>query len=357
MPKLSRYAYLDTRLSLMASRLIDEREFAIFAEQEEDAHALGERLAQRLGVTDLGTNETLDHRVMPLLLGELAVLLRPLTGPTRDLLLYWARRFEISNLKAILRGKMNNEPNERIRQQMIAVGPFATLPAERLLMSADIAELLRNVEQTPYAEVARDARRIFEKEQELFAIDASIDRRYYASLMRRAQKEGLDGKESFRLLIGWMIDRVNLVWLLRYRFAYGLSPSQAYYLLVPAGDRLSGTQLLTLAQFGSLTELLQHLPEPFAELLEGSHTTSEVTRRLEMRGWEIARSILRKRGGDPARAFAYLMLRERDLRRARAVLRGRRLNMPRDLIKAAAGLVAIEVDQGTAAESGMQEAV
>jgi V/A-type H+-transporting ATPase subunit C len=342
--KLSRYAYLDTRISLMASRLVSGAEFLQFADEKGDIHAHAVHLAQRLGISDLGLHETLDHRVMPLLLEELSILLRPLTGAARELLLYWARRFEISNLKALLRGKMNNEPNERVRQQLIPVGPFASLPNERLLMSADIAELLRNVEETPYAEVARDARRIFEKEQELFAIDAGIDRRYYAGLMRRVNSDGLDGRANFQRLIGWLIDRINLVWLLRYRFTYGLSPSQSYYLLIPAGYRLTGPQLLTLAQYGNLEEVLDHLPEPFHSLLEGAQTTSEVMRRLELKVWEQGQSILRHGTGDPSRALAYLILRERDLRRARAILRGRRLNMSQSLIKAAAGLGPIETD-------------
>lgn len=359
MGKLSRYAYLDTRLSLMASRLVSSAEFTAFAETQSDNKTLAEQLARRLGVTDLGASETLDRRVMALLLGELSILLRPLNGATRDLLLYWARRFEISNLKAILRGKMNQEPNERIRQQLIPVGSFASLPAERLLVSADVAELLRNVEHTPYAEMARDARRIFEKEQELFAIDASIDRRYYAGLMRRVNRDNLDGRENFHRITGWMIDRVNLVWLLRYRFAYGLSPSQAYYLLIPAGDRLTGTQLLTLAQYTNLEELLQHLPEPFAALLKSARTTSEVTRRMEQRGWEIARKVLHNQRGDPARALAYLILRERDLRRSRAILRGRRLNMSQALIKAAAGLTPFDLGQtkSPSSKAEMPEAV
>jgi V/A-type H+-transporting ATPase subunit C len=327
----------------MSSRLVDTEEFRQFAEEEGDIHTHAVRLAQRLGITDLGPHETLDHRVMPLLLEELSILLRPLTGPARELLLYWARRFEISNLKALLRGKMNHESNERVRKQLIPVGPFASLPNERLLMSADIAELLRNVEETPYAEVARDARRIFEKEQELFAIDAGIDRRYYAGLMRRANSDGLDGRANFHLLVGWMIDRINLVWLLRYRFAYGLSPSQSYYLLIPAGYRLTGPQLLTLAQYSNLEEVLRHLPEPFRSMLEGAKTTSEVMRRLEQKVWDLAQSILRRRAGDPSRALAYLILHERDLRRARAILRGRKLNMSQSLIKAAAGLGPIEV--------------
>ena len=49
-----------------------------------------------------------------------------------------------------------------------------------------------------------------------------------------------------------MVDRVNLVWLLRYRFAYNLSPAQAYYLLIPASHRLLPQQM---QQPGAVREL------------------------------------------------------------------------------------------------------
>jgi V/A-type H+-transporting ATPase subunit C len=51
---------------------------------------------------------------------------------------------------------------------------------------------------------------------------------------------------------------------------------------------------------------------------------------------------LKRTAFNQARAFAYLILRERDLRNVRAVLRGKRLRINPDLIRQATGFITAE---------------
>jgi len=48
-----------------------------------------------------------------------------------------------------------------------------------------------------------------------------------------------------------LIDRINLVWLLRYRFNYKLPPAQVYYLLVGSRYSLPGTQAAGTGRAGT----------------------------------------------------------------------------------------------------------
>src|SRR5574340_262572 len=57
--------------------------------------------------------------------------------------------------------------------------------------------------------------------------------------------------------------------------------------------------------------------------------------RMERAAVADALQVLRSRAPGIARAFAYLILRERDLRAVRAVLRGRHLGLPGDDIRLA----------------------
>ncbi|MBN8770722.1 MAG: V-type ATPase subunit, partial [Thiobacillus sp.] len=57
--------------------------------------------------------------------------------------------------------------------------------------------------------------------------------------------------------------------------------------------------------------------------------------RMERAAAEQALRVLRSGPPGIARAFAYLILRERDLRAVRAVLRGRHLGLPDDDIRLA----------------------
>ncbi|MHB8622663.1 MAG: V-type ATPase subunit [Sulfuricaulis sp.] len=341
MPAIARQAYLHSRVSVMAGRLLsDESMYSLIESPLEQ----GSQIFQTAGVIGLHAEQpseppfSLEQQLVAVLLADFVILVRPLSGAARKFFIYWAYRFELSNLKTILRGKIAGQLSNAIQDQLVNMGPFATLPIEELLRTEDVAEMLRLLERTPFAEIAREARRIYEEHHELFSLDAAVDRRYYASLNKQAQEiKGYEGR-LLQSLIGSIIDRSNLMWLLRYRFAYGLPPAEAYYLLIPAGERLKGHHLLALSQLNSFKDVIEQLPAPFADLLAGASSPSEVTQILERETWHISEKILKRTSFNLARAFAYLILREKDLRQLRAIIKGRRAEIHSEIIREAAGL-------------------
>lgn len=335
---VAQQAYLHARVSLFAGKLLGTEQIQTLIDQTGSSIPAPEpNTSDTVTISSQYTGD-LDQNNVTILLRELAVLIRPLSGPARDLLGYWAHRFELSNLKAIIRGKMSGQPQHTIEQQLLDMGGFTRLPTAELLQSDSPAELLRRLEQTPYADIARQARRLLERGEALFALDAAIDRRYFAGLSRRGNDIGNRAGQVLRGVIGSIIDRVNLVWLLRYRFAYNLPPAQAYYLLIPASQRLGAPQLQHLAQSATFEDAIANLPPPYDTLLAGVHNTTEATLRLEFETWRIAENALRHSSFNAARALAYMVLRERDLRRLRAIVRGHNLQMPPDMIRTALGL-------------------
>jgi V/A-type H+/Na+-transporting ATPase subunit C len=331
------YAYLHTRVSVLAGQLLPagELEALITCLPEQES-----ALLRNAGLAAADERRTADPAVLEqwlidALVADFTVLARALSGVPRELLVYWARRFELSNLKAIIRGKMTGEPAEKIRGQLLDIGSFATLPHEELLRTEDVAELLRSLEVTPYADIARQARRIYEEQQGLFALDAAMDRRYLSGLGKRVTALDADDRRILRRLVGAILDRFNLVWLLRYRFAYHLTAAEAYYLLIPGGYRLRGAELQALAQLDSFEAVLGNLPVPLARELAHATCITTVDRLLEEQIGGIAESILRRTAFNLARAFAYLVLRERDLLQLHAIVKGKRLHMKPDTIRLA----------------------
>lgn len=340
MARVARYAYLHARVATYIDRLLAERDLDALIERpigEEGELMRAKRLEALLGPTPQPSG-SIEQRLIGVLVREFVVLVRALSGHAREFLLYWTYRYEFSNLKAILRGKMAGQPTPGLRDALVDTGPFGRLPEEELLGTEDVAELLRRLEGTAFDEVAREARHIYEQRHELFALDAAVDRRYFAGLWRRARAAAGREDKALLALVGDIIDRLNLLWLLRYRFAYGLAPAETYYLLIPASYRLGAGELAALAQLASFEEVLARLPTPYAALLAGSRDAAEVTRRLERHAWRRAERALRHASFSLTRVFAYLVLRERDLRRVRAILRGKQLRMPPAQIREAAAL-------------------
>lgn len=327
-------AYLNTRVSLYASRLWPDEalDALVSAADAVIADTLMQRSLLQLAAgfinpVDRQDARSLEQRIIAQILDETRVLIRPLSGSARSFLTFWTARFEISNLKTLLRSKMTDERPAAVLARLIPMGAFGRLDNQDLAHAEDVGELLRRLEAGPYAGIVRHARRAFELSHDPFSLDAALDRAYYEGLTVRAQPLEETVGASFRGLMANLIDRINLVWLLRYRFNYKLPPAQVYFLLIGSHYSLPGARLQELAALDSLDAVLATLPLVWRTPLSDATGIPDVFARMERVAAGQAQQVLRSRAPDIARAFAYLILRERDLRAVRAVLRGRHLGL------------------------------
>lgn len=334
--------YLDARVSMMAAHLLRAEEIPVLAEGSAEARAaiLG-RVGLSQIIADLEAGQYLEQSIIRNQLADILILMRA-AGEARKFLQYWTLRFELTNLKAIIRAKMSDAPIATVRHELIDLGFLASLPIEDLLRTENVDELLRRLETTRYADMVRFARQAFEAQPQLFNLDAALDRRFYHGLAEQARQQEASLGSSFRSLMELMIDRINLVWLLRYRFIYDLPPSQVYYLLVPSHYRLSSEVLKQLSVLNRLEDVLAALPQPYRDWLREADSVYKVFTILEGKSAQAAQAVLRSRAPAFARAFAYLTLRERDLRRVRAALKGWSIGLDTQTIKQAMGLADIE---------------
>lgn len=335
-------AYLDTRVTLFSGRLWSDAaldELVRIPDAQVGARLADSGLPQLAsGYDKAGTApypRSLEQRIIGQVLDETRILIRPLSGAARTFLDFWTARFEMSNVKTLLRSKMTEERPAAVLARLIPMGTFGRLDNQDLAHAEDVAELLRRLESGPYANIVRRARRAFEQSQDPFSLDAALDRGYYEGLVQRAAplEEAIGAR--FRDLMANLIDRINLVWLLRYRFNYRLPPAQVYYLLVGSHYALSGARLRELASLETLPDVLAALPAPWQARLADAADIPAVFARMEQAATETAAATLRARAPAVARAYAYLILRERDLRAVRAVLRGRHLGLPEGDIRQA----------------------
>ncbi len=336
-------AYLHARVSVMMGRLLTPTQIEAMLSRplpEQEEMIGSAQLSTLFPQTAAAPLLALEQRIIASVLDDFRVLIRPLTGAARDFLMHWVHRLELSNLKAILRGKLAGRSIQDIRSDLLDVGSFTTLPIEQLLRTEDFSELLRQLETTTFADIARQARVAFETEHDLFAVDATVDRRYFSGVVARAGRLETDHGRLFRALVGSILDRVNLVWLLRYRFVYQLPAAQTFYLLVSSSYRLNTQRLAELVKLEAFEEVLAALPEPLQTLLAGAHNPFEVTQRMEQLTTQAAQRALHYSPSALTRAFAYLICREFDLRKVRAIAKAQILQLDVALATQVLGLAA-----------------
>jgi len=332
---MNNYAYLNARVNILAGQLLSETRLTELLNQP-----LGQQHFGNPSLDELLNDTTIDpsvieHTWLMHLLTDFQLLIRPLSGTARELLKYWIHKCEMANLKTIVRGKIKGLDAQTITAQLIELGPLATLPTEQLLHTEEIGELLRRLHNTPYSTIARAARRVFEQEHQLYSLDAAIDRYYLLGIVQRVR--ALDTKQRQHLLplISIFMDRFNLLWLLRYRFAYGLSAAETYYLLVPTSYKLNRNRLQQLVELNTFSEVIAQLPKPLNQLLAEADNTFHVDQHLIHEIRRIAQTILTLQNFTLAKIFAYMLLREMEMRRVMTIIKGKRLNLDNQTISLA----------------------
>lgn len=339
---IARQPYLNTRVSAMAERL-----FAPGRVEALCALSLNE-LAEQFGLQAL-LEEQLERRtksrnikqaLIGTLLAEQRILIRPMDALEAGLVLAWGRKYALFNLKGLLRGKFYALDAGEIRANLLDLPEHVRLPQQELFRAEGVLELLRILERGPYSLIARQGREIFEQKRDAFALEAAIDQRYYAEMVRWLLQFRDSGVAELKQLVGALLDRIALLWLLRFRFSYGLAPSETFYHLVPSVRLLHRDRLLSLVNLEQFEQILEALPEPLAGRLAGSGSLIEVQRRLGHHVTEEARRVLAHGRYGVARALAYLILRENNLLAVFSLVQGQLLELPREMIEIAVEITA-----------------
>ncbi len=353
MSAAARYAYLHTRVSLFAGRLLPGDILNRLMDQslEEQLQTLKSYDLQIPMVGKAVDEKALEQTLITRLVDEAQRLARPLTGSAREMIAYWMRRFEMTNLKAIMRAMVSGQAAADMRDDLLDLGPMAALPVDSLVHAEDTAELLRRLEQSVYADMARQARGIYEEQREVFAVEAALDKEYFTGLSKRANALPDGEGRDLRRLTKVFIDQMNLVWLLRYRHVYGMEPAHTYYLLVPAGQHLDSKVLLSLVQLGGVEEVVQQLPAALGRLMTGVTSVTGVEAVMRRETVRVARRVLDYTTFNMARPCAYLLLREWQLWQVQAALKGAQLHLDPALLRSAAR---IESQAGAQARGAAQ---
>lgn len=327
-------AYLRTRLNIFHADMLGET--GITQLMNATASELSERFGINLQDDSQNLNEHLcqfERGLMQSWLDQISALLRPIHGPARDILVQWTKRYELLNLKAIIRGKLRGLAYAEIKQSLFRLPGFLALDHEKLLNTDDIPEMLRRLENTPYYSFARQTQKRFAENQDPFLLDASLDQHFYSQFMTHLNKLESNDKNAMRLLVGKVIDLHNLVWMMRYRYNYRLPPAQAMYLAIDGGHHLKREHLHELVAAPDLENMLPLLPTHYQTLLSGYDSIMQIEMCLENDLCNEAEKAFRHSRSVLTSAFAYLVLRFYELKKIQAIVQAKLRGLSDELLR------------------------
>lgn len=166
---------------------------------------------------------------LPALQGRIAAsthaLVRFLPRSSREVVAWYNRRFEIENLKAILRAIHYDVDAMRARGALIPI-EGSRLRWEDLLDARSIGAVIERLRGSPYARPLENAMERYQQEERLFPLEIALDLFYFQKLVRLMESLGRKEAAGARRFLGRSIAIQNLLWAYRYRIYGHMTPEQ-----------------------------------------------------------------------------------------------------------------------------------
>lgn len=260
------YEYLNTRVRLMLARLLTPTQFSALLELrslEQMTNALTETdyapELQRASVEFSGY-ELIEQTVLRNAQRSFSKLVFIAPEGPKQLIKLLLERFEVFNLKTILRGYHAAIPAEEIAQGLYPTILYGTVFYEELLKRSSIREALDyllsagNRYYKPLAEIFPE----YERTGRLALLEHAVDAFYFAHSRQTLAEMRDENAQIVRTVLGTEADLLNVIYALRLVEA-GVRADERYRYILDGGERLIPTVVRTLLDSEDKSALLKKL--------------------------------------------------------------------------------------------------
>jgi V/A-type H+-transporting ATPase subunit C len=262
-------------------------------------------------------------------------------------------KFELLNVKSIIRwfarrpatGELAARSTEdSVEPFIFSLGKYHTVPIEATMEATDLEGCVALMEKTPFARPLEIGYQQYEAEGKLFLLELALDLDYYERLWQSLRALGPLDRHNASRLLGIQYDVTNLVWILRFKEYYDLSPEQIFQYIIPHGWRIYGDIFWEVAADSDVTgAIVARQVSPYDDLLRsvprgGEHEVRPYILDVELRLLRyLYRESLETFMKFPLQAallLAFFMCKEMEIRDIITVLAGKHLELPQERIRA-----------------------
>lgn len=223
-------------------------------------------------------------------------------------------RYEAENIKTLLRGIWQASPDASIRPMLYRLGALSRLPVDAILEARQVPAAVDLLNKTVFHAPLVHALALFRTQDRLFPLEITADMAAFRLLADRIGKlRGIDRNTATRLA-GAFADGVNLSWLVRFRWMYGLSPEEIINYSLPLGRHITLRDIGALARTADLPAFLEVLPHPYRGALEMVQQWRQVQPFFQT--WLVAElyRVFRKDPFHIGLPISYILLKEMEVK-------------------------------------------
>ncbi len=159
----------------------------------------------------------------------------------KNLFLKW----EIEDLKIIIRGKYIGRSKEEIERTLIARSSLSTLDYSYLLDSKDLNVLIERLKETIYYKSIKNLIKDIDVNG-LFRIETELDFIYFSNIRKELKHLDKENREIIDEIIGLEGDLLNLSWIYRGKKFFNLSSEELFNYTIYDGFKLSKEKIKLL---------------------------------------------------------------------------------------------------------------
>ena len=250
------------------------------------------------------------------------------------------RRYELHNIKTLLRGKNARLPEVRLQQSFIPIGGLGTEELNELAKQPtlrDALSLLANWHRPLRPVLRRGLSSLKDEPVDLTHLEVELDRYYYQGILQSlAEEPEQENAEKVKLILQIELDRTNLLTSLR--VGQTLKKEELLRLLLDGG-RLTKDFFVSLVGNLHFSEVSQKLETTYlAPVVKRWDRTGLTSLEHRFEGFLVTLSHQMERE-DPLSigvALSYIALQTNELRNLRTILEGNLFSLSEDKIKAEA---------------------
>ena len=199
------------------------------------------------------------YQVLKRLADAFDVIMHLLPRTARDLVAQLYRRYEVDNVKALLRGVERGTPWGQVRYVLFPLGQLTNVDAQRIIESESVSVAVEQLQGTPYYDTLSHAMKRYTAEQNLFPLEVALDLEYWRRLWRGIGQLPRSGQILARRVVGSLLDTNNLMWAIRYRINHHLSEEEIVNYTLPFGYRVHDEDIRAIAAGADIASTVRRL--------------------------------------------------------------------------------------------------
>ena len=177
-------------------------------------------------------------------------------------------RWEIEDLKIIIRGKYLGSSKEEIERKLIAKSSLNTINYDYLLALKTVEEVIEGLKGSRYYKSTKNLAKDISKKG-LFKIETDLDFIYFSSIRKELKHLDKENKEVVYSIIGLEADLLNLGWIYRGKIFYNIPSEELFNYTIYDGYKLSKEDLRKLCYVNVMEDFYSLLEKtPYSYIYE-----------------------------------------------------------------------------------------